>query len=484
MLLKDIIADGYIALQGDIEGIEAMHLTLDSRTCRKGSLYFAISGTRCDGHTFIESAFQNGAVAAVVERFTDCPVPQILVENSRRAMALFAAVFYGRPAERLKMIGITGTNGKTTVSYMIKAIAVRCGISCGVIGTSGIYLNDTKMDIAIATSTTPDPIELHAVLKQMADGGAQWVVMEVTAHALDLHKIDGICFESAGFTNLTQDHLDYFITMEKYAGAKRKFFNKESTKCGIINMDDAFGREIYRDANIPCCGYSAAVPADITASEIVIGPAQSVFWLEAEGRRLWMQTHTTGLFNISNVLCAVGCAHAAGVSLEACAEGIACFISVPGRFEAVDTGERGVSVIIDYAHTPDGLENVLSSINAFKKGRLICVFGCGGDRDATKRPIMGQLAGEKSDYCIITSDNPRFEEPEAIIDQVEAGIKKTVCPYVRNADRRAAIELALHYAQKGDIIAICGKGDEDYQDIKGQKHHFSDRETVEELIGL
>lgn len=484
MLLKDIISGSYAALQGNIEGLEIAHLTLDSRTCREGALYFAISGTRCDGHDFIEGAFQNGAAAAVVEHFTDCPIPQILVENSRRAMALFAAAFYGRPADRLKLIGITGTNGKTTVSYMVKAIASRCGISCGVIGTSGIYLNDTKLNIQIATSTTPDPIELHAVLREMADGGAQWVVMEVTAHALDLHKIDGICFESAGFTNLTQDHLDYFITMEKYADAKKKFFNKENAKCGIMNMDDAFGREIYRNAEIPCRGYSAVSLADMSAKEIAIGPAQSSFLLETEGRSISVQTHTTGMFNISNVLCAVGCAHAAGVPLEACAEGIAGFISVPGRFEVVDTGERGISVIIDYAHTPDGLENILSSINVFKKGRLICVFGCGGDRDATKRPIMGQLAGEKSDYCVLTSDNPRFEEPEAIIDQVEAGIKKTACPYIRNADRRTAIELALQYAQKGDIIAICGKGDEDYQDIKGQKHHFSDRETVEELIGL
>lgn len=484
MRLKDIIAGGYIALQGDIAGLEIAQLTLDSRTCQSNSLYFAIDGTRCDGHAFIQSAFENGAAAAVVERFVACPIPQILVENSRRAMALFASAFYGHPAEKVKMIGVTGTNGKTTVSYMVKAIAARCGISCGVIGTSGIYLNDEKLDIKIATSTTPDPIELHAVLQAMADRGAEWVVMEVTAHALDLYKIEGICFECAGFTNLTQDHLDYFGTMENYAGAKRKFFNKKNAKCGIINMDDAFGRELYQQAEIPCRGYSAEFLTDMTAKEVKIGPAQSTFVLQAEDQRLLVQTHTTGMFNISNVLCAIGCARAAGVSLPACVEGIAQFASVPGRFEAVDTGEKGVSVIVDYAHTPDGLANILSSINAFKKGKLICVFGCGGNRDAAKRPIMGQLAGEQSDYCVLTSDNPRFEEPEMILDQVEAGIKKTKCPYIRTADRREAIKLALAYAQKGDVVAICGKGDEDYQDIKGQKHPFSDRKTVEELIGL
>ncbi len=484
MLLKDIIAHGYQDIQGNIENISITKLTIDSRNCCRGTLFFAINGTKIDGHTFLQSAYENGAAAAVVEYFVDCPIPQILVENSREAMAFFSATFYGNPAEKLKMIGVTGTNGKTTVSYMIKAIAAACGISCGVIGTSGIYLNDKKLDIKIATSTTPDPIELHYILNELVKGGAQWAVMEVTAHALDLHKIDGIVFESAGFTNLTQDHLDYFITMEKYADAKRKFFNKKSAKCGIMNIDDAFGRELYQNSKMECLSYSALEQADISARNIAIGPAESTFRLLINGEDYSVQTHTTGMFNISNALCAVGCAHAAGVPVEQCVSGISCFTSVAGRFEAVDTGEKGISVIVDYAHTPDGLENILSSIDAFKKGKLICVFGCGGNRDAAKRPIMGEVAGKFSDYCVLTSDNPRFEEPEAIIDQIETGIKKTKCPYTRIADRREAIRLALDYANKGDIIAICGKGDEDYQDIKGQKHHFSDRETVEELIGL
>ncbi len=480
MLIKEMFPFCTEFING-AENVNVEALTIDSRKCKAKTLYFAINGTQVDGHKFVQSAYENGACAAVVEHKVECEIPQIIVENTRSAMAHASASFYSNPAEKLKMIGVTGTNGKTSISYIVKAIAKANGISCGVIGTSGIYVDDEKLDVKILTSTTPDPIELHYALSLMVEKGAKWVVMEVTAHALDLYKVDGISFVSAGFTNLTQDHLDYFVTMENYAKTKEKFFLPEYSQKGIVNIDDSLGRKIYNDKNVPCLSYSIHEHADLTAKNIVLHSATSEFTLEYENKEYSILTNTTGLFNISNVLCAIGCCLSAGLDIESCVKGIKAFSFVPGRFEAVNTNGRDITVIVDYAHTPDGLENVLSSINSFKKGKLICVFGCGGNRDSAKRSIMGCIAGKLSDYCVLTSDNPRFEEPESIIDSIEQGIKNTDCPYERNADREQAIKLALTLAQKGDVIAICGKGDEDYQEICGVKHHFSDREIVEKL---
>ncbi len=461
---------------------EISGLEIDSRKCKAGSLYFAINGTRTDGHDYIKSAYENGAVAAIVERTVDCDIKQIKVENTRSAMSYIASAFYGHPSKKLRMIGVTGTNGKTSISYMIKAIARENNISCGIIGTGGIYLDDTKLDISFLTATTPDPIELQYILSEMVKHGAKWVVMEVTAHALDLHKIDGMQFASGGFTNLTQDHLDYFGTMENYARAKESFFVPELVEKAIINIDDDFGKKLYENRKIPCMSCSLHECADLHTTNIRIHAACTELDIMYKNNIYPVKLKTTGMFNVSNALCAIGCALASGVCINGCIRGIEQFTSVPGRFEAVDTKDTGITVIVDYAHTPDGIENLLNAINGFKQGRLICVFGCGGNRDDKKRPIMGEIAGRLSDYCVLTSDNPRFEEPEKIIDQIEAGIKRTDCAYIRNADRRQAIALALEYAQKDDIIAICGKGDEDYQEIKGEKHHFSDREVVNELI--
>ena len=479
MLINDFLIKNAKLIKGD--GLdEITHLTIDSRKCQKGSMYFAINGTQVDGHNFIKSAYENGAVCAVVEREVDCPIKQIFVKNTRLYMSYMASLFYGEPSKKLKMLGVTGTNGKTSISYMVKSIAKANNISCGVIGTGGIWLNDEKLDIKILTATTPDPIELQYALSEMVKKGARWVVMEVTAHALDLYKVKGMEFVSAGFTNLTQDHLEYFITMENYALAKAKFFKSDLSKNGIINIDDSFGKELLNE--IPCITYSYKKQADIFAKNVNIQGLYSTFDIEYEGKTYNLRTNTTGLFNVSNVLCAIGMCLKAGLDIEGCIKGIFAFASVPGRFEAVDTKGLGLSVIVDYAHTPDGLENILSSINQFKKGRLICVFGCGGNRDRVKRAIMGKIAGELSDYCVLTSDNPRFEEPEEIINEIEQGIKETSCPYVRNADRFMAIKHAIEYADKDDVVVICGKGDEDYQEIMGVKHHFSDREAVEEIV--
>ncbi|MBP5661586.1 MAG: UDP-N-acetylmuramoyl-L-alanyl-D-glutamate--2,6-diaminopimelate ligase [Clostridia bacterium] len=478
----DQVVSDAVQTTGEAEKTSIEHLTIDSRQCRKGSLYFAIPGTRVDGHDFVAEAYARGAAAAVVERPVDCPIPQFIVQNTRASMALAAANFYACPASKLTLIAVTGTNGKTSVTFMIRAIARSCGIPCGVIGTGGIFAGEEKLPIAILTSTTPDPIELQYALAEMVKRGIKWVVMEATAHALDLDKLVGMRFASVGFTNLTQDHLDYFQTMERYGAAKKKLFSSSLACSGAVNIQDAFSAELLREADIPLLTYALEKPADLTARDIAPGTAETTFTLETEGKRLPVRLPATGLFNVSNALCAVACCMQAGLSAETCAAGLMRFSSVPGRFEAVPTGNRGFSVIVDYAHTPDGLQNVLSAIRQFKRGRLICVFGCGGNRDAAKRPIMGETAGNAADFCVLTSDNPRFEEPEDILDAIEEGIRRTACPYARQADRRKALALALDMACPGDVVAVCGKGDEDYQEIRGVKHRFSDREEILTLL--
>lgn len=483
MLLEKLIENVKIEKKLNFDNVEITSLEMDSRKCTKGAIYFAINGTQVDGHNFAASAVKNGASAIVCERELAINVPQIIVKDTREAMSLIAANYYLHPAKKLKMVGITGTNGKTSISYMLSAIAKKAKISCGVIGTSGISVDNKKLDIKILTSTTPDPIELQQALAKMVEMGAKWCVMEVTAHALDLRKTAGMFFESVGFTNLTQDHLDYFVTMENYAGAKAKLFEKEKSACASINIDDEFGEYLLKTASCKQQTYSCKnQKADFFASNIEIGSNFSSFLLAYKEEKFNVKVNMTGLFNISNALCAMAMANALGIDIKTCVLGIEEFASVPGRFEAVNTKDKGISVIIDYAHSPDGVENVLKAINSFKKGKLICVFGCGGNRDSAKRPIMGKIAGQLADECVLTSDNPRFEKPEAIIDEIEVGIKETNCPYLKITDRREAILQALKNANKNDVIAILGKGDEDYQEINGEKHHFSDRETVEELL--
>lgn len=483
MVLKDMTGQlRPVKIIGDIYNTEISALTLDSRKCTPGCLYFAIPGTQVDGHDFIAAAVAAGAAAVVAERETPCGVPQIIVEDARSAMSFMAAAFYGYPAKKLKLIGFTGTNGKTTTTYMLRAIAEYCGISAGVIGTAGSYLNGQKLDIKIATSTTPDPIELQYILKKLAEGGAQWVIMEVTAHALDLRKVDGLLFDAAVFTNLTQDHLDYFGDMEHYYLAKAAFFTKERAKGAVINVDDPYGLRLSQETELPVLACGMGENSAFIASEITYYADRSAYTLAYGKDRLEVLVPSPGAFNVYNSLCVLGAALLCGVERSRAVEGLKSFRSVPGRFETPDMAGRDFSVVIDYAHTPDGLENILKAVYGYKKGRLLCVFGCGGNRDPLKRPIMGEIATRLCDYTVLTSDNPRFEEPEAIIDQIEAGVPPERREYSRNADRTQAIRAALEMAREGDVIVIAGKGDEDYQEIKGVKHHFSDREAVEKLL--
>jgi len=470
-----------VKIIGNIAGTEIGALSLDSRKCGEGALYFAISGTQVDGHEYIPAAVAAGASAVVAEREADCSVPQIIVKDARSAMSLIAAAFYGYPAKSMKLIGITGTNGKTTTTYMLRAIAMANHISVGIIGTAGIYLNNQKLDIKIATSTTPDPIELQYILRALADGGAEWVVMEVTAHALDLRKVEGMVFDSAVFTNLTQDHLDYFGNMERYYQSKAAFFRADKARKAFINTDDPYGLRLAEETLLPVltCGINAA--CDYKAADIHYDMDKISYTLLHKDGENDVKLPCPGTFNVYNSLCALGAAVQCNLPLKNAIQGLQTFTSVPGRFETPDMAGRDFSIVIDYAHTPDGLENILKAVQGYKKGRLVCVFGCGGNRDPLKRPIMGEIATRYSDFCILTSDNPRFEEPEAIIDQIEAGIPKGRC-YTRDANRFNAIKNAIEMARKDDVIVIAGKGDEDYQDIQGVKHPFSDREAAQQLL--
>lgn len=457
---------------------EIGHLTLDNRECVKGSLFFAIRGLETDGHKYIAGALKNGAEAAVVEEFTQDNITQIKVPDSRRAMSLMAAAFYGNPARGMSFLGVTGTNGKTSITFMLRHALNKTGASVGLIGTSGIYINGEKQNISIKTSTTPDPIELQYILRKMRDRGVKSVVLEVTAQALYLRKVEGILFDVGIFTNLTQDHLEFFGDMQTYAAAKLKLFEPGRCKKTVVNIDDETGRRAAAGA----ITYALDRDADIMAKNIAYSGQGSAFDLVYNGRSYPASLKISGRFSVYNALAAFGALTALGMKAEYALECLAEFSGVPGRFETPDMQGRPYSVVIDYAHTPDGLENILKAVRAYHKGRVITVFGCGGNRDTAKRPIMGGIAAQYSDFCVITSDNPRYEEPEEIMRQIEKGLPDGFDNYKMLENRRSAILFAMENAQAGDIIIIAGKGDEDYQEIGGVKHHFSDRETVASLL--
>ena len=457
---------------------EIGHLTLDNRECVKGSLFFAIRGLETDGHKYIAGDLKNGAEAAVVEEFTQDNITQIKVPDSRRAMSLMAAAFYGNPARGMSFLGVTGTNGKTSITFMLRHALNKTGASVGLIGTSGIYINGEKQNISIKTSTTPDPIELQYILRKMRDRGVKSVVMEVTAQALYLRKVEGILFDVGIFTNLTQDHLEFFGDMQTYAAAKLKLFEPGRCKKTVVNIDDETGRRAAAGA----ITYALDRDADIMAKNIAYSGQGSAFDLVYNGRSYPASLKISGRFSVYNALAAFGALTALGMKAEYALECLAEFSGVPGRFETPDMQGRPYSVVIDYAHTPDGLENILKAVRAYHKGRVITVFGCGGNRDTAKRPIMGGIAAQYSDFCVITSDNPRYEEPEEIMRQIEKGLPDGFDNYKMLENRRSAILFAMENAQAGDIIIIAGKGDEDYQEIGGVKHHFSDRETVASLL--
>ncbi len=475
MRIADLCSEG-MQVFGD-DQIEISSVTYDSRQVCPGALFFCISGFKTDGHKYAQSAVDKGAAALVVTRRLELDVTQILVEDDRCAMALISRAFYGKPDEALRMIGITGTNGKTTTTYMIKSVLENAGKKTGLIGTIVNMIGSVTLH---TERTTPESPDLFALLRQMADEGCDSVVMEVSSHSLELGRVTGIVFDVAVFTNLTQDHLDFHLTFDNYLNAKKKLFM--STKSAAMNVDDPSAGRIMAGIDTNWRTYGIKEQADVSARNIEITPRGVTYDMCSRQGMLPLSLRIPGIFSVYNSLSAATACMLLGIGLETIKTGLEAMPSVAGRFEVMDTGSRPFTMILDYAHTPDSLENTLLTVREFARGRIITVFGCGGDRDRTKRPIMGEIAGRLSTYVVITSDNPRTEEPMAIISEIEGGIQGTGCDYRCIENRREAIRYAIHSAQPDDIIVLAGKGHETYQEIHGVKHPFDEKVVVAELL--
>ncbi len=462
----------------------------DSRKAETGTLFVCIKGVHVDGHRFISQAVNAGAKAILTTRETvEVPagVAILRVPDLNKALDTIVPYFHDYPARSMRIIGITGTNGKTTTSYITRAILRAAGYRVGLIGTIQIMIEDEVYPIH---NTTPDVVELQHTLAIMRDKGMDYVVMEVSSHALDQDRVAGIEFDTAVFTNLTQDHLDYHKTLENYMLAKAKLFDKVSEagvkngKTAVVNIDDAAGKVMLEHAKCRHITYAIDKNADLRATAINVLASGANFTLNNEAfGKMPLKLHITGIFNVYNVMSAVGAALAENIESAVIAKVLQEFTSVPGRFELVKAGQD-FSIIVDYAHTPDGVENVLKTARKIAKKKIIAVFGCGGDRDRTKRPIMGRLAAELADVVIATSDNPRSEDPEFILNEVETGVKEKIGnkQHEKIVDRRQAIFRAVALAQTDDIVVILGKGHENYQILKDKTIHFDDKEVAREAV--
>jgi len=453
--------------------VEVSELVYDSRKAGPGSLFFCVVGEKVDGHEFGPRVVKEGAAALVVEReLTELAVPQVVVADSRAAMAPLAARFWGDPTAELRVVGVTGTNGKTTTAFLVREILQAADFRCGLLGTVKQVVGGVEKEVE---RTTPEAIELQRTFRQMLEGGDEACAMEVSSHALTLHRADAIHFEVALFTNLTQDHLDFHADMEEYFLAKRKLFEM-GPKVRIVNVDDPYGRRLAKE--FECVTFSAeGAEADYSARDVEFDALGASFSLGT----LRLRTALPGHFNVANALGAFAAAEAMGVGGDIAAAGLARAARVPGRFEPVDEGQ-GFGVLVDYAHTPDSLENVLRAARRITSGRVISVFGAGGDRDRDKRPKMGRAGAELSDLAVITSDNPRSEDPSTIVGEVASGAEAAKELEVV-VDRREAIALALGRAQPGDTVVIAGKGHEQGQEFAdGRKIPFDDREVAREEL--
>jgi UDP-N-acetylmuramoyl-L-alanyl-D-glutamate--2,6-diaminopimelate ligase len=437
-----------------------------------GTLFFCVPGEKVDGHEFAAAAVEAGAVGLVVERELELEVAQVVVADARAAMAPLAARFWGDPTSELRVVGVTGTNGKTTTAFLLREILEAAGVQCGLLGTVRQVVGGVEEEVE---RTTPEAIDLQGTFRRMLEAGDRACVMEVSSHALALHRADAIRFELALFTNLTQDHLDFHADMEDYFQAKRLLFGMEP-RVAVVNVDDEYGRRLATEFD--CVTFSAeGVNADFAATGVSFDPSGAEFSIGGTTVR----TRLPGHFNVANALGAFAAATELGVPAQVAAEGLARAERVPGRFEPIDEGQE-FAVLVDYAHTPDSLENVLRAARRLSEGRVLAVFGAGGDRDRDKRPKMGRAGASLSDLAIVTSDNPRSEDPGAIIDEVLGGVENGSNVEVE-PDRRAAIALALGRAQPGDTVVIAGKGHEQGQEFEhGRKLPFDDREVAREEL--
>lgn len=479
MKIKDLLAEiDYLEFRGDPE-TEITGLTHDTRELTEGELFFCLKGACYDGHDFAAQAGEKGAALLCVNRILPMEIPQLRVEDMNKAMAQIAAVFYGHPARKLKLFGITGTNGKTTCSYLLEKVLADFGFKPAVIGT--LY-NKFHNQIEKTPHTTPQAPELHRFLRRVVDGGGDAVSMEVSSHSLALNRVYGLTFQAGIFTNLTQDHLDFHPDMDDYFRAKQNLFSMlEPQGFGVINLDDRYGEILRKNLNVKTVTYGIRHPeAMLKAKEISLSPQGSRFTLVTPQGELSVNLQINGMFNVSNVLAALATAWGQGWEIGKAVKSLEDFAGVKGRFEKINQGQDFL-VIVDYAHTPDALERVLKSAREFTPGRLIAVFGCGGNRDRGKRPIMGKIGSANADFAVITSDNPRKEDPLAIIEDIKEGLAGKD-NFLVEPDRREAIEKAIRTARSGDTIIIAGKGHEDYQIFADRTIHFDDGETAAEIL--
>lgn len=475
------IVKGRLILLSEGEGEkEISALTSDSRTKTNNGVFFCLTGGKTDGHAYAEEAVKNGAVLIVCERQLAMPVSQIVVPSTREALAICASHFYGEPSRSLNMIAITGTNGKTTTSYMLRSILQSAGKRVGVIGTLGASFEGKEWALGL---TTPDPIQLHTVLSAMQKAGAEYVVMEASAHALHFEKLSGIYFSACIFTNLSQDHLDFFQTMQAYKNAKLRLFEEERCPIAILNGDDETGRAIARFREREggkTVLYGLHTPTDAFAVITRESLKGTDCMLNVNDKLCRVKLSLVGRHNVYNALAAATCAVELGIDVGAVASGLKKLKSVKGRLQRI-AEHHGAEVYVDFAHTPDGLEKSLDALRLHTKGRLVCLFGCGGNRDREKRPLMGEIASKKSDFSVLTSDNPRYEDPLDILSEIERGYRRFGCRYVVVPDRARAIEYALDFVGDGDVLLIAGKGGEDVQEIMGIKYPFNDQTVVEKI---
>lgn len=454
--------------------VEICGIAYDSRKVKPGYLFVAIKGFETDGHKYIDSAIANGATAVVGEDDADCSVTYVKVPDSRKALALCGAQFYDNPQNKLKIIGITGTNGKTTTTYLIRQILMLKGIRCDLIGTNQTIIGDEEIE---SSRTTPESLDLFECFYKMVKSGGEYVVMEVSSHSLDLDRVYGVTFETALITNITQDHLDFHKTMDNYAKAKAKLFT--ISKSGAANADDEYASVIMGKATCPMTTYAIDADAEIKAENLRMSERGVIFDIKLNGEIREIRLGIPGKFSVYNALGAICVCLNIGIDIADIEKGLVLAKSVKGRIEVVHT-PTPYTVIIDYAHTPDGLVNIISAVRGFAKNRVITVFGCGGNRDSSKRPQMGKIAEDLSDIAIVTSDNPRCEKPMAIIEDILAGMQKTNHIVVEN--RKEAIRRAIQIAQENDIIILAGKGHETYQEIEHVKHDFDERTVVKEIL--
>lgn len=459
--------------------IQVNNVCMDSRKVGKGDMFICIPGNVVDGHIFASEAVEKGASVIVCERSPECELDAVIivVEDARKSMALIASNFYGNPASELKLIGVTGTNGKTTTTYLVKSILEGVGKKTGLIGTNQNLAGD---EVLPASHTTPDCLEFHSLLRKMKDCGCEYVVMEVSSHALCMHRVYGCRFEAAGFTNLTPEHIDYHKSMESYFEAKKMLF--DICRCGVVNFDDEYGKKLIELYPGTLSGFSVKESSWLTVGEVKLLSDSVRFTINHDGAEYEFSLAIPGEFSVYNAALAVGLCLRIGVGIDECHRGIASAKGVCGRIEVVPVN-KDYTVIIDYAHTPDGLLNILKAVRGFCRGRLILLFGCGGDRDKTKRPVMGEIAVKSADFCIITSDNPRTESPRGIIDDIIKGIPLGCGDkYVVIENRFDAIKHSLSVAKKDDVVLLAGKGHENYQILKDKTIDFDEHEIVRSLV--